>query len=149
MDNHVDVVVARPEQFMGLDHLEPLVHEGRGVDGDLGAHGPRRMGQRLFHGHGGQLFGRPAPERTPGRCEDDARHPFVHVVGPQALMDGAVLAIDWQQFGAGGGPHSLDNRTGGDQGLLVGQAEAAAGSQRGQGHREPREPDHAVDGHVG
>ena len=64
-------------------------------------------------------------------------------------MDGAVLAIHWQQLGTGSSPYSLNNRTGGNQGLLVGQAEAAAGGQSGQGHREPGEPNHAVDGHVG
>ena len=34
--------------MMRLDHLEPLVHHGRGIDRDLGAHVPVRMGDRLL-----------------------------------------------------------------------------------------------------
>jgi hypothetical protein len=36
--DHVDALVRRPEQVVGLDDLEALVHQRRRVDGDLGAH---------------------------------------------------------------------------------------------------------------
>ena len=44
-----DAVLARrgAEQLVGLDDLEALVHERRGVDGDLGAHAPGGVGQGL------------------------------------------------------------------------------------------------------
>ena len=43
----LDVVVVDPEQLVGLDDLEPLVHQRAGVDRDLRTHRPRRMGQSL------------------------------------------------------------------------------------------------------
>ena len=36
------------KQVIGLDQLEPLVHQGRRVDGDLAAHRPVGMAQRLL-----------------------------------------------------------------------------------------------------
>ncbi len=47
VDDHLDVVVAHAEQLVGLDDLEPLVHQRAGVDGDLRSHAPGGMGQRL------------------------------------------------------------------------------------------------------
>ena len=39
----VDVLVGHAEEVVGLDDLEALVHQRRRVDGDLAAHGPRRV----------------------------------------------------------------------------------------------------------
>ena len=39
------------EQMMGLDQLEPLVHQGRRVDGDLRPHAPGRVRHRLRRRH--------------------------------------------------------------------------------------------------
>ena len=41
----VDLLVRRPEQVVGLDHLKALVHQRRRVDRDLAAHRPRRDGR--------------------------------------------------------------------------------------------------------
>ena len=49
VDDHVDGVIGDAEQLVGLDHLEALVHQGGGVDGDLRAHRPGRVDQRLGH----------------------------------------------------------------------------------------------------
>ena len=46
----LDPVVVDPEQLVGLDDLEALVHQGRGVHGDLRPHRPRRMGQGVVDG---------------------------------------------------------------------------------------------------
>ena len=70
--DHLDLVVRRAEQLVGLDHLEALVHQRAGVDGDLRTHLPRRMGQRLVDTDVGQLVGGPAAERPAARREQDA-----------------------------------------------------------------------------
>jgi hypothetical protein len=44
---HLDAVRVHPEEPARLDDLEPLVHEGRGVDRDLAAHVPGRVLQGL------------------------------------------------------------------------------------------------------
>ena len=45
MDEHVDPLVGDIVQPACLDDLQALVHERRGIDGDLGAHGPGRVCQ--------------------------------------------------------------------------------------------------------
>jgi hypothetical protein len=72
--HHVDVVVVGTEELVRLDHLEALVHQRRRVDGDLGPHVPRRVGERVLDGDGGQLGGGAAAERPAARGEDDAPH---------------------------------------------------------------------------
>ena len=47
MDDDVDLVVIDPEQLVGLDHLQALVHQRARVDGDLRPHLPGGMGERL------------------------------------------------------------------------------------------------------
>ena len=68
--DHVDLVIRRPEQVMGLDQLQALVHQRRRVDRDLAAHRPRGMGERLLDRHVGELVGRPAAEGATGGGED-------------------------------------------------------------------------------
>ena len=46
------------EQPVGLDDLEALVHQRRRVDGDLAAHLPRRMPQRVFGTRSVRALGR-------------------------------------------------------------------------------------------
>ena len=56
--DHLDLVVGDAEQLVGLDHLEALVHQRADESiGDLRAHRPRRMGQRLVDVDVGQLGG--------------------------------------------------------------------------------------------
>ena len=45
MDDHIDGAIGHIEEEMRLDDLEALVHHGGGVDGDLGAHLPARVGK--------------------------------------------------------------------------------------------------------
>ena len=47
----LDPLVLEAEEVVRLDQLEALVRERRGVDRDLRAHRPRRMRERLLHGH--------------------------------------------------------------------------------------------------
>jgi hypothetical protein len=55
MDDDLDLIGDEVEQPTRLDDLQPLVHQRSGVDGDLGAHLPRRVSQRVLHGHRGEL----------------------------------------------------------------------------------------------
>ena len=92
---------------------------------------------------------RPAERPAAGR-EQDAGD-LAPGVGrrPQALVHGAVLAVDRHQLGARRRAQRLHHRPGGDQALLVGQGQALAGAQRGHRDREPGEADDGVDDDVG
>ena len=149
MHHHVDAVVADAEQLVGLDDLEPLVHERAGVDGDLGAHRPGRVGQGVGRRHRLQLGPAPAPEGAAAGGQYHRHHPAGVVVGPQALVDGAVLGVHWDDLGPRSGPGPLHHRASRHQRLLVGQPEPLARLQGGQGDRQPGEADHPVDHRVG
>ena len=58
-DNDLDLVVGDVEEPVCLDHLETLVHQGGAVDGDLGAHIPGWVRQRIARADIGQLIQRP------------------------------------------------------------------------------------------
>src|SRR2546429_8208640 len=80
MHDYLDPVVRQREQEMRLDQLEALVGEGRRVDGDLRAHVPRRMRQRIGGLDVLPLLTRPPPERTaPG-----GEHEGMNLVRPAA-----------------------------------------------------------------
>ncbi len=158
MDDDLDGVVVDIVQPVRLDDLQALVGEGRGIDGDLGSHGPGRMLERPLRGHGRQLGGRGIQERAARGGQDergDARHGFAH----QTLPDGRMFRIDRAQPGqragervTGAGRGALggqatglghDQVTAGDQGLLVGRGHDLAGAQRGQ---DRPQADHAAGG---
>ena len=95
MDHDVDLARRHAEQPPRLDHLEPLVHQRRRIDGDLPAHLPGGMPQRVFRRDAVEILGRQRSERTAGRGQDQPPH-FVAAPAVQALMDGVVLAVDRQ-----------------------------------------------------
>ncbi len=148
MDDHVDGVVGDTEELVGLDDLEALVHQGRGVDRDLRSHRPGRMGQRLVHADRAQLVGAPAPERSPRGGQQQAGD-VVGTPGAQALVERAVLRVDRDDLGPGCPAGPRHHRGAGDDRLLVGQGQPPAGLEGGQGDGQAGEPDHAVDRHVG
>ena len=145
----LDLVVADPEEFVGLDDLEALVHQRAGVDGDLRAHLPGRMGQGIGDGDRFQLSSGAAPEGSAASRQDDGGHPIRMIVGPQALVNGAVLGVDRNDLGPRIGADPLNHRSGRDQRLLVGQPEPLARLQGRQRHRQPGESDYSVDDRVG
>src|SRR4030043_468010 len=92
---------------MRLDSLQPLVEQRGAVDSDLVAHLPSRMTQRLVGCYTGQVVQGEVAEGAAGARKDDAGDAGP-VFAPEALPDGAVLAVDGAQLGAmlaGGGPH--------------------------------------------
>ena len=131
----LDAVVVDPEQLVRLDHLQALVHERRGVDRDLGPHGPGRMGQGLGDGHAAQLRQAAAPERPAAGGEHergDAASAPPAAGRPQALVDGAVLGVDGDQLGPRRAPAAAGPRA---------RPRSATPCWRGRGAgRPPRRP---------
>ena len=89
------------KQPVRFDHLETLVHHGRGVYADLAPHHPIRMGTGFVRRHPRKFRERPLPERTAGGGEQDAadagRPGVPRVARRKALEDRVVLAVDRQQ----------------------------------------------------
>jgi hypothetical protein len=103
--------------------------------------------ERLGDGRGRRPLGRPGAERAAGCREDEARD----LVGPAAgetLQHRAVLGVHGDDLAAAlaGGAHHEVARD--DQRLLVGQGDALARAQRGEGRFEPGRADDPDDHHA-
>ena len=133
VDGYGDVVERDPEQVMCLDHLQPLVHEGGRVDGDLGAHRPARVVERLVHGDLVEVEIGVGPERA-ARRGDDQTPDVLGALAPKALPDGAVLRVDGAQAAFTGCLHH--QRTGHDQHLFGRQRDLLAGLEGQEGRRQ-------------
>lgn len=108
------------------------------------------MGERLGNGDLGEVVGSATAERPSARRQHDAADLGSGVDGgAEALVDGAMLGIDRDELGAGSCPQRLDHRAGGDQAFLVGQGKPLAARQRGDGDRQPGEPDDSIDDDIG
>jgi hypothetical protein len=141
MSSYVDV-----EQEVRLDHLERLVGERRGIDGDLRAHVPRRMAQRLRRRRVSSIQ-RPVAERPARRGQDHAAQRAFRRAA-DALQDGAVLAVHRHQLAAAARSAS---RTSGPppRAIPCSPAPAACRPQRRQRGLEAGRADHRVDHDVG
>ncbi len=95
MHEHVDLVRAHAEQPVRFDHLETLVHQRRGIDGDLPAHPPGRMLERVGGGDARQLRRRAAAKGSTRRGENQPAD-LRRLAAVQALVHGVVLAVDRQ-----------------------------------------------------
>src|SRR5437660_1262333 len=73
MDDHVHRLVRQAEQEVRLDHLERLVHETGGVNGDLLSHFPGRVAQRFVHRSTRHALRVPGAERAARRRQNEAR----------------------------------------------------------------------------
>src|SRR5579883_726228 len=93
MNNDVNGVQGNVEQQMRLDHLERLVHQRRGIDGDDRPHPPGGMGECLFGGDSDKIGSTAAAERPPARSENEPSY-FVGTSRAQTLGEGGVLGID-------------------------------------------------------
>ena len=119
------------EQMMRLDQLEALVHQARGIDGDLRPHRPIGMAQRLLGRGGVDLRARPGAERAARGGEDDALD-VLAAAGAERLEDRVVLGIDRQHGGAGLGRRAHEQAAGADQALFVGERDGRAALDRRQ-----------------
>ena len=144
MDQDGYPVVFDVEQMMGLDHLQPFVEEGGGVDGYPGPHVPGRVGQGLVWRHPGQRVRGSAPERATGGGQDQTCHRFRLLAG-EALKQGRMLAVDRDQLAAVLGQRPLHHRPTGHETLLVGQRHAVPALQTGHRRSQPGRSDDSVD----
>ncbi|CVN77104.1 Uncharacterised protein [Streptococcus pneumoniae] len=130
MDHDVDPVQGHVEQQVGLDHLEGLVHEGGGVGGDDAAHVPRGVCEGLGGRDGVQGGAVQAAER-PARGREHEAADLVRRAPAQRLRERGVLGVHRHELARAGG--RLHEGPADDERLLVGQGQAVAGVQRGEG----------------
>ena len=93
LDEDDDAVEVASKEVHRLEPLQTLVHEGGGIDGDLGAHRPVGVLESVLYGNAGELFCRHAEERTAGAREPDGVD-LVRTLALEALEDGIVLGVD-------------------------------------------------------
>ena len=85
----------KAEEMMRLDQLEALVHERRRIDGDLGAHRPGRVRDRLLRRRLRDALRRPGAER-PARGGQRVGADVRRVAPVDELVERVVLGIDRQ-----------------------------------------------------
>ena len=147
VDHDLDVVVIQAEEVVGFDHFEPLVHQAGAIHRDLFAHAPVGMAGGIGHGGLHEIRRVPIAEGAARGGELDAAQPRggnargeAGGVGPgralQALEDGRVFGIGWQQARTTLGQFRQHHRASGDQGFLVGQGQILAGAHRSQGGQQ-------------
>ena len=146
MNRRHDVLGSHVEQQVGLDELQALVDESRGIDRHDRAHVPGRMSERLSRAHPPQLLTRAPTERTARRSQHEVRNLgtprhdrggqalLVHARG-QRLSDRRVLRIHRNDL-ARETHRVLHERTAHDQRLLVRQRQARTAAQRSERRRQ-------------
>ena len=82
------------EEQVRLDHLQALVDQGRGVDGDDRAHVPGRVGERLLGRDVGELGAAAAAERPAADAVSTSRRTSSARPAAQALGERRVLGVD-------------------------------------------------------
>ena len=93
----LDVVVVDAKQVVRLNHLQAFIHQRGAIDGDLLAHAPVRVLERVTHARGGERGHAPVSEGAAARCQDDA----TQAAGGQALdalEQRRVLAVRGQDL---------------------------------------------------
>ena len=127
MDHHIHLFHRQMVQMHGLDHFQTLIHQGCAVDGDLCAHFPVGMLQRIGLGHRSQLFPVIAEERTAGAGQNDLFYLSRAVTAHKALENRRMLRIHRHDLRAIFGRLCHHQFTGADQGLLIGKTDPLTG----------------------
>ena len=94
MDDRVDLTQRQAVEPHGLDDLKALVHQRRGVDGDLCAHCPVRVLERVGLRLSRKLLRAHAIERPARAGQNEALDLAAVAAALEALEDRAVLAVD-------------------------------------------------------
>ena len=94
MDDRVDLTQRQTVEAHGLDDLKALVHQRRGVDGDLRTHCPVRVLERVGLRLSRKLLQAQAVERPARAGQNEALDLTAVAAALQALEDRAVLAVD-------------------------------------------------------
>ena len=140
VDDHLDPLVRQAEEIVRLDHLEPLVGESGGVDGDLRAHRPGRMREGLLGRDVRELVGGEPTKRAAARGEDEA----LRLAVERALEDRRVLAVDRDQVALAAGSGLQRKVAGRDEALLVREGERDAVLERPHRRNQAGEADDGV-----
>ena len=98
LDDNLNFIFGQAEQPGGLDQFQALVHQGGGVDGDLGTHVPVGVLEGISLGLAPQLLSLHAEEGAAGGREQDLGQALGALLVLQALEDGGVLAVHRQQL---------------------------------------------------
>ena len=145
--HHADALVGHAEEVMGLDQLEPLVHQRRRVDGDLAAHLPGRVGERLLAGHPLELLRAPAAEGPAAGREDEALD-APGALGADQLVEGRMLGVDRNHPRARGFGQRGDELTADHEALLVGEGQVDPLAEGRDRRPESGRPDERVEDEV-
>ena len=135
----MDLRVLEPEEVVGLDHLEALVHQRGGVDRDLRPHRPHGVLEGLLHRRLRELRGRPAAERPAGARD---HHPLevLPALAAEGHREGRVLRVDREQP-LGLTLDQVHHELAPDhERLLVRERERLAALERGERRPETEEP---------
>ena len=129
-----DIYLVRREmkQPFCFDYLKPFIHECGRVNGNLRAHIPVGMLQRLRSGHRAQCFACASAERSATRSEND----FFNRIVPlscKALEDRAVLAVYRINIHGMCFCEFRDQCTGHHQCFFIGQCDVLACADRTHG----------------
>ena len=137
------------EEVVRLDDLEPLVHHGGRVDGDL-RRPSSRSGERGRRSTviRSKLSTRPGAERPARRGQDDPPRPRA-VAGPQRLVDRVVLAVDREDSRPGGARRPRHHARRRRRGSPCSRGRPACRREGGERRREPDRADDAGDDDVG
>ena len=144
VDDDVDLLVGRPEQVVGLDQLEALVHQRGRVDRDLAAHRPGRMRERLLDGHAARARRPLRPRNGPPEAVRISRSTVPGALGGEQLVERGVLGVDRDDRGAGGLRERVTSSPPDHQRLLVGQRQVDPLGQRRDRRHQPRRADDRV-----
>ena len=93
LNDHVDKIEVTTEQMHRLNALQTLIHKGRGVNGDLGSHGPRGVRKGIFAGYKTKFVARTTKEGTTRTGKPNAVG-LARIFPQIALVNGRVLGVD-------------------------------------------------------
>src|SRR5690606_6469582 len=141
----LDAVEPDAEQLVGLDHLQALVHQGGGIDGDLGAHHPRGVLEGIRLGDGDEVGLRALAERAArgGKLQEID---LVDGTSRETLEDGGMLRIDGDETGFRvAAQRGVDQIAGHHHAFLVGQADGFSVADGFQGGAHADGPDQTIE----
>ena len=96
MHKHLDRFGRRVKEPSGLDHLQPLVHQRGGVNGDLSPHTPVGVTQSSLDRHGLKLLHPLIATEGTSRCREQDTLQLIAFLPDEALIDSRVLRVDGQ-----------------------------------------------------
>ena len=96
MHKYLDRFGRRVKEPSGLDHLQPLIHQRGGVNGDLSSHTPVGVTQSSLDRHGLKLLYSLIATEGTSRCREQDALQRIAFLPDEALIDSRVLRVDRQ-----------------------------------------------------